>query len=228
MQRQDKGEIDAQGGEDGSDELAPLPPVTTMPVKSPNPNVNHLNGLNRALTGTTLHDSNTDISSESTLYMSDEDASEFTPLTAGISNGRERVAPTRRRQSSVPSTGRDHRALPPGSGNDGGANVSANGHPLGRTSQQIGQSTTVINGFSGTDNPENFAQVIADANKQLSNIRRREQSLRPLRVIRQDPDRRPDKALCERFQKSADDELKIRVPNVKDWLRAATWWLLKV
>ena len=75
---------------------------------------------------------------------------------------------------------------------------------------------------------QKFDEAIADAMKELSKIRQRELSSRPLRITRQDPERRPDSIISERFQKFANDELKIRRLNVKDWLRVATWWLLKV
>ncbi|KAI9799996.1 MAG: hypothetical protein M1833_003525 [Piccolia ochrophora] len=69
--------------------------------------------------------------------------------------------------------------------------------------------------------------VVADAMKQLNRIRSLEQSSRPLRTVPQDGTHRPDEALRARFQELANDELKIRRLNARDWLRVATWWLLK-
>ena len=71
-------------------------------------------------------------------------------------------------------------------------------------------------------------EAVADARRQLLTVRQREQSSRPLRVVGQDPQRTPDPALSALFQKSANDELQIRRLNARDWLRVATWWLLKV
>lgn len=51
--------------------------------------------------------------------------------------------------------------------------------------------------------------------------------MRPLRVAPQDEIHRPDDELKAKFQDLANDELKIRRLNVRDWLRVATWWLLK-
>lgn len=76
--------------------------------------------------------------------------------------------------------------------------------------------------------PQDVGEAVAEAIKELSKIRQKEQSSRPLRIVRQDPVHRPDDSLKERFQRLADDELRIRRLNARDWLRVATWWLLKV
>lgn len=75
---------------------------------------------------------------------------------------------------------------------------------------------------------EDVVEVVAEAMRELSKIRQKEQSLRPLRVVRQDKKHQPDDALKKQFQQLADDELRIRKLNARDWLRFATWWLLKV
>ena len=71
-------------------------------------------------------------------------------------------------------------------------------------------------------------EIVQEAMKELSIIRQKEQSLRPLRVFRQDKNHQPDDSLKKQFQQLANDELQIRRLNARDWLRVATWWLLKV
>ena len=69
--------------------------------------------------------------------------------------------------------------------------------------------------------------VVADAFSELKKVQRKEQSARPLRIAKRRPSHHPDEALLEQFKQLADDELKIRRLNMRDWLRVATWWLLK-
>ena len=77
-------------------------------------------------------------------------------------------------------------------------------------------------------NAPNVLEAVTEAMKELSKIRQREISKRPLRIVPQDPVHRPDDSLKEKFQDLVNDELKLRRLNAKDWLRVATWWLLKV
>ena len=79
----------------------------------------------------------------------------------------------------------------------------------------------------GIDAP-NVVDAVAEAMKELSKVRKREQASRPLRVVPQDPIHKPDDELRARFHQLANDELQFRRLNTKDWLRVATWWLLKV
>ncbi|KAL8706123.1 MAG: hypothetical protein Q9201_000825 [Fulgogasparrea decipioides] len=67
-------------------------------------------------------------------------------------------------------------------------------------------------------------EVVAEATRELQ----REQSARPLRIVREDPIHKADEDLEARFQQHAKDKLSIRRPNTKDWLIVVTWWLLKV
>lgn len=75
---------------------------------------------------------------------------------------------------------------------------------------------------------KDVVEVVAEAMRELSKIRQKEQLLRPLRTVRQDKNHQPDDSLKEQFQQLADDESRIRRLNARDWLRVATWWLLKV
>lgn len=74
----------------------------------------------------------------------------------------------------------------------------------------------------------NVFEVVAEAMKELSHVRKREQSARPLRIVDQDKVHRPNQFVKAKFEELAQDELRIRKLNSRDWLRVATWWLLKV
>lgn len=70
--------------------------------------------------------------------------------------------------------------------------------------------------------------AVSNAMQQLQQIRLREQLHRPLRYEPRDKFHQPDAELVRKFYSSAYNELKIRRPNISDWLRIAVWWLLKV
>lgn len=200
-----------------------------MPTQALNADGLGFKGLNRAFTGTTLQDPNMNVSPESTPSMSDEDPSEYATARPYNPSYREKMGSSTKRQSSAPTSDRDLRALPPSPRkSDDYANDIAKSLRSRKPQPIAGEPMATIDGIPSADKKHNVAEVIADAMKELSKIRQREQSLRPLRVVRQDPEKRPDNMLSERFQKCADDELKIRKLNAKDWLRVATWWLLKV
>lgn len=113
---------------------------------------------------------------------------------------------------------------------DAAKSVTANPyHKLGHwpTGSQPAERTNGNLGV-GIAESKTLLEAVADARRQLVSVRQREHSSRPLKLVSQDPERTPDPALCAIFQKSADDELQIRRLNARDWLRVATWWLLKV
>ncbi|KZF21678.1 hypothetical protein L228DRAFT_157664 [Xylona heveae TC161] len=70
-------------------------------------------------------------------------------------------------------------------------------------------------------------EVVEEAMKELSKVRYREQKSRPLRIVPQSSVHKPDEMLKKEFENLTSDELKIRRLNARDWLRVATWWLLK-
>ena len=74
----------------------------------------------------------------------------------------------------------------------------------------------------------NVAETVAAVMKEIFLSRQSGLASRPLEVEPQDPEHRPDDELRERFQALKDIELQIRRHNTRDWLRVATWWLLKV
>lgn len=153
------------------------------------------------------------LSQGSTPSTSDDDASESVGSAPSNSSPRHTAISNNRRQSSAPAANRGF-----GAPRRSPTIVSDSAATIGR----------IPTANSTAYRDQNFDEAIADARKELSKIRQRELSSRPLRITRQDPERRPDSILSERFQRLANDELKIRRLNVKDWLRVATWWLLKV
>ena len=74
----------------------------------------------------------------------------------------------------------------------------------------------------------NVGEAVAEAMRALKQVRKLEQSNRPLPIKPQDPLHKPSEELKKQFQEFADNELKLRKLNARDWLRLATWWLLKV
>lgn len=74
----------------------------------------------------------------------------------------------------------------------------------------------------------NVEETVAAVMKEIFLSRQSGHASRPLEVEPQDPEHRPDDELRKRFNTLKDIELKIRRHNARDWLRVATWWLLKV
>ena len=216
-----------EGAADEDDELAPLQKSKTAPTAPSEPSETDGLGLgiSRAFTGTTLVDSSMAVSPESTPSMSSEDTSEFgpaSPVTPKHKRNWVQTSPGKVRQSS---TERHLKAFTPSPMTSGELSSDPARKPMRshRLPSSAGESTT-----TKEEIPQNVGEVVADAMKTLSLIRQKEQSARPLRIVRQDPQHAPDDALKMRFQELVNDELQIRRLNARDWLRVATWWLLKV
>ena len=213
---------------DEDDQLAPLRKSKTVPTAGSDPSDADDPGLGigRQSTQTTLVDPDVGASPDSTPSLSSEDASEVTFASP--------ITPKHQRHW-IPTTGktgkggsfsldRDLKAIPqsPAHGGVGIDFARTSARPRGLSSLGA-DSTTTEQGKT-----QNVDEVVAEAMKTLSLIRQKEQAARPLRIVRQDPQHAPDEALKKRFQQLVDEELKIRRLNAKDWLRVATWWLLKV
>lgn len=180
-----------------------------------------LRGMQRQFTDITLVDRTA--SPESTPSLSEEDA-----LDLGVATRPTAVSPRRaskpdgKSRRSVSNT-IDSRPFPPN-------NKIFDAEISGTTRTRSSGSLSIANGEPSVKggNAPNVLEVVAEAMKELSRIRQREQSQRPLRIVPQDPVHRPDDSLREKFQESVNDESKVRSSNARDWLRVATWWLLKV
>ncbi|KAL9099199.1 MAG: hypothetical protein Q9163_005264 [Psora crenata] len=217
------------GEEDGVDGLNSL-------TKAKDADAQGIQGLQRAFTDTTLND-HSQISPASTPSISEGDSQDFS-------------SPDLRRKDVSPVMGKVRKdsslsmhktswpsLLPPPS-----PRASSDGYmddaikpqhdtlKKSRTKRLMSgpiEPMVKSNGHGlGSKDPE-VQVVVAQAMQELAKIRQKEQSARPLRVVRQDPVHQPNDALKARFEQLAEDELKIRRLNARDWLRVATWWLLK-
>lgn len=77
-------------------------------------------------------------------------------------------------------------------------------------------------------NAPNVAETIAAVMKEILVSRQSGHASRPLRVEPQIPQHRLDDELRKRFETQKDSEFQTRRHIARDWLRVATWWLLKV
>lgn len=229
--------------EDEVDELSPLQKAKTAPQAgrnaSPEADGLGLQGLRRAFTGATLVDNMSSVSPETTpSTTSEEEMSEFGSPKMAKEIPIFKKTPTqmgKMRKGSSASIDQGLKAFPPSPriSEDNTREIprsSPAGDDLKKPRSKIlmspgGESTVKTNGV-GSKAP-NVVDVVAEAMQELARVRQREQSARPLRIVRQDPVHRPHDTLKERFRELAEDELKIRRLNARDWLRVATWWLLK-
>lgn len=229
--------------EDEVDDLAPLQKAKTASQagsEAPESDGLGLYGLRRAFTGATLVDNVSIMSPESTPSISEEDMSEFgTPHMA-------KDPPMRKRSASGKTMGKARsrsdvsidpglKAFPPSPRASGESPRDMTKSPGGEYFKKPHSKRTPSSSKDllhrshdiGGKEPLNVDEVVALAMQALASARQKDQSARPLRIIRQDPVHKPHDALQAHFQKFAEDELKIRKLNAKDWLRVATWWLLK-
>ena len=229
--------------EDELDDLSPLHRARTSPLGGRNGSVDvdglGLQGLRRAFTGTTLTDNTSSVSPETTpSTTSEEDMHELGSPAMSREIPMPKKTPTRTSKARKDSsTSMDHGVMAYGTDprisedntreipRSSPAGDDLKKHRSKRLMSTGGESVMKSNGVGSKD--LNVVDVVAEAMQELARVRQREQSARPLRVVRQDPAHRPHDALKERFQQLAEDELKIRRLNARDWLRVATWWLLK-
>lgn len=73
----------------------------------------------------------------------------------------------------------------------------------------------------------NVVEAVASAMHQLHQLRLQEQGARPIRYEPQNQTHKPDADTIKIFEVSVNEELRIRRLVTRDWLRVATWWLLK-
>ena len=223
LERQEASEAAAETSDDTSSPLARSRTTPAEPHESTDANGLGLRGMQRQFTDLTLVDRTA--SPEATPSMSEEDASDLgstarsttvSPRKPSGPNGKYR----RSRSNTI-----DSRPFPPGS-----SPKNSEAELSGTTRTKVNDSPSIVNREPSVKggNAPNVLEVVAEAMKELSRIRQQEQSQRPLRIVPQNPVHRPDDSLRETFQELVNDELKVRRLNARDWLRVATWWLLKV
>lgn len=217
---------------DEMDDLTPLNPAKIAPAYRP-VIYSQASAVERTSTETTLYEP-ARMPAESSPSPSDSSFSEFDASRSGIANSHYRTAAgIDSRQRPVMSADQDNRALSVSSTAQEEYSVTSikSGRSRRRSLTSLhppDQANGNIIFGTAQSKTRIVEEVVADARRQLVTVRQREQSSRPLKVVGQDPQRTPDPALSALFQKSANDELQIRRLNARDWLRVATWWLLKV
>ena len=211
------------------DELGPLQRSKTSPTTAPS-ETSDLEGLGikRVFTGTTLVEPTATASPESTPSMSSEDAPDIMAASSATQKHKRPRASTSTsgaRKGSNMSIRRDPKASPPSPimSDDLESDTFKKPSRSRRMTSTDGESTPTT-----SSKPQDVSEVVADAMKTLSIIKQKEQSTRPLGIVRPDPKHQADQGLKQLFQQHHDDELKIRKLNARDWLKVATWWLLKV
>ncbi|KAJ5994461.1 hypothetical protein N7451_010185 [Penicillium sp. IBT 35674x] len=112
--------------------------------------------------------------------------------------------------------------------------ASIDGHASDRTpwenasdiqeGQSVGKSSEKTSPEFGH---ENVMGAITSAMQQLRQVRLQEQLARPMRYVPQNKMHKPDQDTLQAFDSSVYEELQARKLITRDWLRIATWWLLK-
>lgn len=227
-----------QEDEDQMDELAPLRKTrtaSTARAETPDADALGLQGLSRAFTGSTLVDT-TPLVTTPPIDEDDPEDGPSAPRKKGApAMGRMRKAsnlslPGTLSPSQLGSPGKSA-AIDDDDENDDDDNLQSYYDSQRRPGKRLMSNASGLapkpsaHGLGSRD-PE-IQEVVAEAMKELIKIRHKEQSAKPLRVLRQHPHHQPDDALRAQFEQLAEDELKIRRLNARDWLRVATWWLLK-
>ncbi|KAJ5354672.1 hypothetical protein N7541_005716 [Penicillium brevicompactum] len=77
------------------------------------------------------------------------------------------------------------------------------------------------------DGHPRVTEAVTSAMQHLHHVRHQEQISRPIRVESQNQLHRPPPEILKLFETSVRYEMQIRRLIAKDWLRVATWWLLK-
>lgn len=91
------------------------------------------------------------------------------------------------------------------------------------------QVTSYENSFGyNYDGHPRVMEAVTSAMQHLHHVRHQEQISRPIRVGSQNQLHRPSPEILGLFEASVGYEMQIRRLIARDWLRVATWWLLKV
>ena len=198
----------------------PMYRVKTAPAGNQDSTGLGLKALGRQFTDATLVDGATANSPGSTPSMSEEDGSEFsanlptTPTPRNLSISSSKV----RRPSNLSM---DHGAkASPANSADYGDDIY--------DSPKKAQTEKIAPGAAGAKARQpDVLEAVVEARKKISHVKKEEQSSEALHIVPQNQTHKPDRALKARFEQLSS-ESRIRKPNVKEWLRVATWWLLKV
>ena len=208
-----------EAANDDANELTPLTRSTLSRTGYLDPDA--IGGIQRQSTGFTLVDRQAPTLQESS-SASEEEGSEF-----GISI----TSSPSPRKASIPIPKKSSRRSQLGYGRE--APVSVSGRTSAETvfrdvrKRSVSDFSSRDGDFGRSGKSLDLADVVTDAMQELSMIRQKEQSSKPLKIRPQDPVHRPDESLKTHFESDASDEMQYRKLNTKDWLRVATWWVLK-
>lgn len=179
---------------------------------------------NRSSVGSSSKVKHTSTSSESAITASDDSLFDNTSPTSWLSlntspslSTRGRIDHTRMRSEQLLFGGSiDGRTL------DGG--IWANDSNL--AGKQVVHHTR---GYSDADHGHpHVIEDVTSAMQHLRDVRHQEQISRPIRFEPQNQLHRPTTETLRIFEASVNDGLQITRLTTRDWLRVATWWLLKV
>ncbi|KAJ5225670.1 hypothetical protein N7468_006895 [Penicillium chermesinum] len=166
-----------------------------------------------------------DTSSESTIAASDASTwGKISPTSPLFANDGSSSRTLLGRLNSTSTLGRTERSH----------NGSIDGRSLERTfwddvsevqeKQSLGKgSDSSVTEFG----PNNVTEAVSSVMQQLQQVRLQEQAARPLRYVPQNKIHKPDPEVARAFQSSVNEELQVRRLITRDWIRVATWWLLK-
>ncbi|KAL9594479.1 MAG: hypothetical protein Q9219_007013 [cf. Caloplaca sp. 3 TL-2023] len=218
LERQEVSETAVQAKEN-IDLVAPLrtaPSVTISPGVSNEPDSLDLQGIKRAFTGGTLVDSTLDSALDVTTARSNEISSYHGSPKVEISKSETRTS-TPMRKASTSSEERNVRELSSGPLK---RQEYYDGYPVKPGQGEKALMDGLHPGNERDDRPLSVVEAVTEAMQELSKIRQKEQSARPLRVVKEGPFHIPDHLLRERFQELAEEESSIHKLTTRDWLRA--------
>ncbi|KAL8825359.1 MAG: hypothetical protein Q9170_007823 [Blastenia crenularia] len=208
---------------------APAATTTSEKIEEKEQENLDLQGIRRAFTGATLVEPAETALPDLTPPVSDDEVSEYGASRGNLGKPKLRAATVKIEKASTYSAEQKENALSPSPLTSG----EHDDEPFkkGKLKQKHYVAGDIRHN-AGKGKPlriqEVAMEVVKDATKQLSNVRQKEQSARPLRIVKEGPTHTADETLKERFEQLAEDELRIRRLNTKDWLRVATWCLLKL
>jgi len=209
-----------EAAQEDSNELTPLTKSALSRTGCLEPDV--FSNLQRQSTNSTLIDRHAAASNEP-LSASEEEGSEFGISVTSFPSPRKSSIPVPKKSSRRSPFGyaQEPSVLIPGS------TLTDSGFRDGVKKRSVSDVSSRDADFGLSGKTIDLAEVVADAMQELSMIRQKEQSSKPLKIRPQDPVHRPSESLKEYFSADASDEMQYRKLNTRDWLRVATWWLLK-
>lgn len=178
---------------------------------------------NRSSVGSSSNVKHTSTSSESAITQSDDSLFDTSSSTSWLSLNTSPFLPTRGRMNYTRMSSEQllFGGLIDGRTLDGG--IQANDSDMAE--KQVVHHTR---SYSGSDYVHPHAiESVTSAMKQHHDVRHQEHISRPIRFESQNQLHKPTAETLKVFEASVNDGLQITRLATRDWLRMATWWLLK-